>query len=175
MATLVADGDAWQDGSDEDACDDDIVPEGVVDADASDEEGAPHDDPESIIEGDASGDWRPSLQEHPGDVAEPVAETHRLTRPSLQQYKQKWERGKAKHTKGNDDNYSHANLIPKPCPALMQDVPWVPFDLLHSSEAQCRLSAAKPPGIRRPREVADDEAVASDAPQDAGFPDETGC
>ena len=71
----MADGLAWQDDGDEDAGDDDIVPEGVVGADASDEEGAPHDDPECILEGGAPGDGCKSLQENPGDVAEPVADT----------------------------------------------------------------------------------------------------
>ncbi len=65
MTILVDDGDAWQDGSDEDVDGDDLVPTGVVGAAASDEEGAPHDDPECVIGGDASGEGGASLQPPP--------------------------------------------------------------------------------------------------------------
>ncbi len=146
MAILVADGDAWQDGSDEDVGDDDLVPAGLVGVAASDEEGVQHDDAECVIGGDAPGERGLSPQDPPGDAAEPAAEPDLLTLPSLRQYKQKWDQAKARHTKSNDDIYSHANLVPRPCSALMQDVPWVPFDLLQSSEAQCRLSVVKPSG-----------------------------
>ena len=66
--------------------------------------------------------------------------------PSIGEYRQKWKREEARRMKGNDEPFGLSNLVPEPSTALMQDVPWVPFDLLVSSEAQSRLSVVKPAG-----------------------------
>ena len=66
--------------------------------------------------------------------------------PTIDQYREQWRAKKKSHLRGNDDAFSLQNLVPKPIEALMQDVPWVPFHELTSSEAQCRLSAVRPAG-----------------------------
>ena len=79
-----------------------------------------------------------------GDFLDIAPQVGHLRLPSLDEYRRKWKREEAKHTKGNDQPFGHINLVPKPNRVLMQDVPWVPFDSLVCPEAQTRLSVVKP-------------------------------
>ena len=56
------------------------------------------------------------------------------SRPSIEEYRAKWERLLAQHSKPVEGVYSIGNLVPKPMHQLWQDCPYVPFDLLISEE-----------------------------------------
>ena len=64
--------------------------------------------------------------------------------PTLDEYRSKWEVERAKHVKVVPGEFGPSNLIPEPKPELMQDVPWVPFHLLKTEDAQARLSVCRP-------------------------------
>ena len=72
----------------------------------------------------------------------------RSDRPSLDEYKQKWNRLEQYHTRPVKGAFGHGNLVPKPVPQLFQNCPWVPFDVLTadgaSDEAHARLSRCFP-------------------------------
>ena len=67
-----------------------------------------------------------------------------VSRPSLEEYKEKWSRLLAQHSKPVEGEYSIGNLVPTPIHQLWQDCPYVPFDELKSEEAQSRLSVCQP-------------------------------
>ena len=52
------------------------------------------------------------------------------SRPSIEEYRAKWERLLAQHSKPVEGEYSIGNLVPKPIHQLWQDCPYVPFELL---------------------------------------------
>ncbi len=64
--------------------------------------------------------------------------------PTLEQYKGKWAGLFAKHSKQTTGTFASGNLVPKPVPQLWSDCPYVPFDLLVSTESQARLSMCRP-------------------------------
>ena len=64
--------------------------------------------------------------------------------PSLEEYKEKWARGLAQHSKPVPGEFCRENLVPEPIPQLFQDCPWVPFDQLKSDDAMARLSRCRP-------------------------------
>ena len=65
-------------------------------------------------------------------------------RPSLEQYRKKWARLLAQHSKSVEGDFSNQNLVPLPIHVLWQDCPYVAFSALQSDEAQARLSVCKP-------------------------------
>ena len=67
-----------------------------------------------------------------------------VSRPSLEEYKEKWALLLAQHSKPVEGKYSIGNLVPTPIHQLWQDCPYVPFDELKSEEAQSRLSVCQP-------------------------------
>ena len=77
-----------------------------------------------------------------GDHALPVLP--QVSRPSLEEYKEKWARLLAQHSKPVEGGYSIENLVPTPIHQLWQDCPYVPFDALKSEQAQSRLSVCQP-------------------------------
>ena len=89
---------------------------------------------EENAEQDASNDYEPVPE-----LPEPAA-----PRPSLDEYKEKWERLLALHSRCVPGPFSHDNLVPWPDNRLWQDCPHVPFDKLRSEEAQARLSVCRP-------------------------------
>ena len=95
---------------------------------ASEEEGSAADD--AGPETDAAGVGLPVL---------PVE-----TRPSLEQYRDKWARQLAQHSKPVEGDFSIDNLVPLAIHVLWQDCPHVAFSELKSEEAQARLSVCKP-------------------------------
>ena len=64
--------------------------------------------------------------------------------PPLEEYRRKWEAERAKHVRAVPGEFGRENLVPDPNPILMQDVPWVPFHLLRTEDAQARLSVCRP-------------------------------
>jgi len=77
-------------------------------------------------------EWVPEL---PQDVPQ---------RPSLAEYEKKWETLKSWYSRCVPSEFNRDNLVPEPVPQLWQDCPYVPFDKLHSTEAQSRLSVCRP-------------------------------
>ena len=77
-----------------------------------------------------------------GEDALPVLP--QVSRPSLEEYREKWARLLAQHAKPVEGEYSIGNLVPTPIHQLWQDCPYVPFDELRSEEAQSRLSVCQP-------------------------------
>ena len=75
----------------------------------------------------------------PPELPEPPGE-----RPTLEEYKDKWSRLLAQHSKCVPGPFSAENLVPVPDSRLWQDCPHVPFDKLQSEEAQARLSVCRP-------------------------------
>ena len=67
-----------------------------------------------------------------------------VSRPTLEEYREKWARLLAQHSTPVEGGYSIENLVPKPIHQLWQDCPYAPFDLLKSEEAQARLSVCQP-------------------------------
>ena len=65
-------------------------------------------------------------------------------RPTLEEYKEKWSRLLAQHSRCVPGTFSAENLVPAPDSRLFQDCPHVPFDKLQSEEAQARLSVCRP-------------------------------
>ena len=65
-------------------------------------------------------------------------------RPSVEEYQKRWDLLKAWHARVVPGEFSRENLVPIPEPQLWQDCPYVPFDKLHSTEAQSRLSVCRP-------------------------------
>ena len=93
------------------------------------------------------------MQDGEGGSHGVLEETPRLClqeerRPSLDEYKQKWNRLEQYHTRPVKGAFGHGNLVPKPVPQLFQNCPWVPFDVLTadgaSDEAHARLSRCFP-------------------------------
>ena len=90
-----------------------------------------------------------SDQDSAEDAALPVEEDAlpvlpQVSRPSLEEYKEKWTRLLAKHSKPVEGEYSIGNLVPTPIHQLWNDCPHVPFAELKSEEAQSRLSVCQP-------------------------------
>ena len=56
------------------------------------------------------------------------------SRPSIEEYRAKWERLLAQHSKPVEGAYSIGNLVPKPIHQLWQNCPYVPFEHLISEE-----------------------------------------
>ena len=75
--------------------------------------------------------------------------------PTLEEYKVKWGRSLAQHSKPVSGVFSHSNLIPDAIPQLWQDCPHVPFDKLTSNDAVSRLSRCRPINGFTPAHVAD--------------------
>jgi len=67
-----------------------------------------------------------------------------VSRPSLEEYREKWARLLSQHSKPVEGEYSIGNLVPTPIHQLWGDCPHVPFDELKSEEAQSRLSVCQP-------------------------------
>ena len=65
-------------------------------------------------------------------------------RPTLEEYTEKWAHLIAQHSRCVPGPFSADNLVPVPDNRLWQDCPYVPFDKLHSEEAQARLSVCRP-------------------------------
>ena len=91
-------------------------------------------------EGSADGDDG-VLTEAVGDLV-PLLPQER--RPSVEQYRDKWARLLAAHSKPVEGKFSLRNLVPTPIYELWQDCPHVPFGELKSEEAQARLSVCQP-------------------------------
>ena len=79
----------------------------------------------------------------PAEAALPVLLPQEV-RPSLEQYRDKWARLLAQHSKRVEGEFSVWNLVPTPIYELWQDCPHVPFEELRSEESQARLSVCKP-------------------------------
>ena len=56
-------------------------------------------------------------------------------RPSLSEYKEKWNRLEQQHTRPVRGNFGNHNLVPTPVPQLFQNCPWVPFHVLTAEGA----------------------------------------
>ena len=67
-----------------------------------------------------------------------------VSRPTLVEYQARWDVDLAKHMREVPGAFSRDNLVPKPIQELWQDVPYVPFDKLRSTDAQARLSVCRP-------------------------------
>ena len=67
-----------------------------------------------------------------------------VSRPTLVEYQARWDAELAKHMREVPGAFSRDNLVPKPVQELWQDVPYVPFDKLRSTDAQARLSVCRP-------------------------------
>jgi len=65
-------------------------------------------------------------------------------RPSIEQYRERWARSLAQHSKPVEGGFSNDNLVPLAIHVLWQDCPYVAFSELKSEEAQARLSVCKP-------------------------------
>ena len=76
-------------------------------------------------------------------------------RPSVEEYKAKWEAEFQKHARKVPGDFAADNLVPEPIPQLWQDVPHVPFDKLVSIDAVSRLSRCRPLHGFTPAHVAD--------------------
>ena len=66
------------------------------------------------------------------------------SRPSIEQYRERWARSLAQHSKPVEGGFSNDNLVPLAIHVLWQDCPYVAFSELKSEEAQARLSVCKP-------------------------------
>ena len=66
------------------------------------------------------------------------------SRPSIEQYRERWARSLAQHSKPVEGDFSSGNLVPLPIHVLWADCPYVAFSELKSEEAQARLSVCKP-------------------------------
>ena len=75
--------------------------------------------------------------------------------PTLEEYKEKWDRLREQHSKTNDGGFCKDNLVPEPIPQLWQDCPYVPFDALKSDDAMSRLSRCRPVSGFRPSHCED--------------------
>jgi hypothetical protein len=89
---------------------------------------------------DATDDEMPTRAEQAA-LAERTPE--RRPFPSIEEYRTQWAAKKAIHVRAVPGDFSRENLVPKPDPDLMQDVPWVPFEAVKSDEAQARLSVCR--------------------------------
>ena len=113
----------------------------------------PSAEPEQDIaqDGDDDGD-----DEMPEITPEPVL--LEAARPSLSEYKEKWNSLFLRHTRAVKGAFKPNNLVPKPVPQLFQDCPWVPFDVLTaadaSDEAHARLSRCIPLSGLQPSSMA---------------------
>ena len=73
----------------------------------------------------------------PDDAADDAGEQENLTvdvvdlpdtvYPTLDEYKERWDRKLAQHSKPAPGDFSHNNLVPEPIPALWQDCPYRVF------------------------------------------------
>ena len=98
-------------------------------------------EPEQVAEEPVDEHVDEHAEEH-ADV--PSAPDPLEERPTVEQYRECWDRGMAWHARTVPGNFCRENLVPKPIPQLWQDVPYVPFDKLKSDEAQARLSVCRP-------------------------------
>eukprot|EP00973_Karenia_brevis_P007817 1059672-Karenia_brevis.AAC.1 len=67
-----------------------------------------------------------------------------LQRPSLEQYKEKWDAAEALHARAVPGDFGPHNLAPQPVPRCWQDAPHVPFAQLKGRDAAARLSVTRP-------------------------------
>ena len=64
--------------------------------------------------------------------------------PSVEEYKRKWDRLLAQHSRAVPGEFTRSNLVPECVPELWQNVPHVVFDKLKSNDAVSRLSRCRP-------------------------------
>ena len=74
------------------------------------------------------------------DDEEDLPDVPERTFPTLAEYKEKWARLKAQHSKPVPGEFSRDNVVPTPVPQLWQDCPYVPFDKLELRQSQARVS-----------------------------------
>ena len=128
-------------------------PDGVENEDA-DEPREAHDGAEHGSEKEGWGEDNHDLLEAPHESC--IQEERR---PSLSEYKEKWNRLEQCHTRPVRGNFGNHNLVPTPVPQLFQNCPWVPFHVLTaedaSDEAHARLSRCFPLSGLQPASMAD--------------------
>ena len=66
----------------------------------------------------------PPVEEEPVDEEMPDLPDPPEDRPTLEQYREKWDRLLAQHSKENPGEFGRQNLVPKPDPRLWQDCPY---------------------------------------------------
>ena len=128
-------------------------PDGVEKEDA--------DGPRHPPDGAEHGSWEEVGDEDDHDLLERPLEhcIQEERRPSLAEYKKKWDRLEQCHTRPVKGNFGNHNLVPTPVPQLFQNCPWVPFHVLTaedaSDEAHARLSRCFPLSGLQPSSMTD--------------------
>ena len=124
-----------------------LAPETLDHADVGDVDDAPDGDADEQPEGPDGDDGE--------KLAVDVVDLPDTVYPTLEEYKAKWHRLLAQHSKPVPGEFSHSNLIPDPVVQLWQDCPHVAFDKLRSNDAVSRLSRCRPINGFTPAHVED--------------------
>ena len=99
----------------------------------------PDDDATSLPEEPADEDYKSCCDD--ADLAMEVDDAAMPDkRPSVEEYKAKWEAEFQKHARKVPGDFAVDNLVPEPVPLLWQDVPHVPFEngISNYINTQCR-------------------------------------
>ena len=86
-----------------------------------------YDFPEIPDDDDFPDDAADDAGEEPENLTVDVVDLPDTVYPTLDEYKARWDRKMAQHSKPVPGDFSHSNLVPEPIPALWQDCPYRAF------------------------------------------------